>query len=76
MNEHTQNSLVPIGDLGSTAGYAGGASDSTSDRAASIASKYRQDELLLGQLTDRVYQLLQADLNLQRDRLANSSRRW
>jgi hypothetical protein len=77
MNEQSQNSLSPIGDLGSTAGYAGVASSSTSDRAASVAGKYRQDELLLGQLTDRVYQLLQADLDRQRERLANSSRsRW
>jgi hypothetical protein len=77
MNEQSQNSLAPIGDLGSTAGYAGGASGSTSDRSASVAGKYRQDELLLGQLTDRVYQLLQADIYRQRERLPNSSRsRW
>jgi hypothetical protein len=77
MNEQSQNPLAPIGDLGSIAGYAGRASDSTSDRAASVARKYREDELLLGQLTDRVYQLLQADLYRQSERLANSSRsRW
>ena len=77
MNEQSQNSLAPIGDPGSTAGYGGVASSSTSDRAASVAGKYRQDELLLGQLTDRVYQLLQADLDRQRERLANFSRsRW
>jgi hypothetical protein len=77
MNDQSQNSLSPIGDLGSLAGYAGRASDSTSDRAASVAGKYRQDELLLGQLTDRVYQLFQADLDRQRERLANFSRsRW
>lgn len=72
--EPSENLLLPIGDLGSTAGYVG---VSSSDRAAKIAIKYRQDSILLSNLTDRVYQLLQADLYLQRERLNNYTRpRW
>jgi hypothetical protein len=75
--EPSENLLLPIGDIGSTAGYVGVPSGSSSDRAATIAIKYRQDSILLSNLTDRVYQLLQADLYLQRERLNNYSRpRW
>ena len=72
--EPSENRLAPIGDLGSTAGYAGGPSGSTSDRSATIAMKYNRDSLLLSNLTDRVYQLLQQDLYLQRERLGNYGR--
>ena len=75
--EPSENLLVPIGDVGSTAGYIGVPSGSTSDRAAKIAIEYSQDALLLSNLTDRVYQLLQEDLYLQRERLNNYGRpRW
>ncbi len=66
--------LAPIGDMGSTAGYAGVPSGSTSDRSATIAMKYSRDSLFLSNLTDRVYQLLQQDLYLQRERLGNYGR--
>jgi hypothetical protein len=69
--EPSQNMLTPIGDIGSTAGYTGVPSNSTSDKSAAIAQKYRQDSLLSSKLTDRVYQLLQEDLYLQRERLNN-----
>jgi hypothetical protein len=72
--EPTENMLAPVGDLGSTAGYAGVPSGSTSDRSAQIATKYNHDSLLLSNLTDRVYQLLQQDLYLQRERLSNYGR--
>jgi hypothetical protein len=72
--EPTENRLAPIGDLGSTAGYAGVQSGSTSDRSAQIATKYNRDSLLLRNLTERVYQLLQQDLYLQRERLSNYGR--
>jgi hypothetical protein len=73
-SEPSENMPVPIGDVGSTAGYAGVPSGSSSDRSAQIAIKYSQDSLLLGNLTDRVYQLLQQDLYLQRERLNNYGR--
>jgi hypothetical protein len=72
--EPSENMRSPIGDVGSTAGYVGVPSDSSSDRAAKIAIKYSQDSLLLSNLTDRVYQLLQQDLYLQRERLNNYGR--
>jgi hypothetical protein len=75
--ELSENLLKPIGDLGSTAGYTSVASGSDTDKSATIAQKYRQDSLLLSNLTDRVYQLLQEDLYLQRERLHNYGRsRW
>ena len=74
--EPSENLLKPIGDLGSTAGYTS-VSGADTDRSATIAQKYRQDSLLLSNLTDRVYQLLQEDLYLQRERLHNYGRsRW
>jgi hypothetical protein len=72
--EPSQDLLAPIGDVGSTAGYVGVASGSASDRSATIAQKYRQDSILLSNLTDRVYQLLQQDLYLQRERFRNYGR--
>jgi hypothetical protein len=69
--EPSENMLAPIGDLGSTAGYTGVPSGTASDRSARIAIKYNRDSLLLSNLTDRVYQLLQQDLYLQRERLSN-----
>jgi hypothetical protein len=75
--EPSQNLFAPIGDIGSTAGYAGVPSDITSDKSATIAKKYRQDSQLSSKLTDRVYQLLQEDLYLQRERLNNyGCSRW
>jgi hypothetical protein len=65
---------TPIGDIGSTTGYAGVATGSSGDSATKVAHKYREDLLLLDRLTDRVYQLLQEDLYLQRERLSNYGR--
>jgi hypothetical protein len=68
------NLLAPIGDIGGTAGYAGSTSSGSKPTAA---GKYLNDASLLNALTDRVYQLLQADLELQRERVNNYSRpRW
>ena len=64
---------TPIGDIGSTTGYEGVATGSIGDSATKVAHKYREDLLLLDRLTDRVYQLLQEDLYLQR-RLSNYGR--
>ena len=72
--EPSENMLAPIGNIGSAAGYTGVPSGSSSDRSATIAMKYSRDSLLLSNLTDRVYQLLQQDLYLQRERLINYGR--
>lgn len=61
--------LEPIGDVGITAGHAG--STSAENKAAAIAAKYLNDSSLLMHLTDRVYQLWQEDLDLQRERVNN-----
>jgi hypothetical protein len=65
---------APIGDIGSTTGYEGVATGAIGDSATKVAHKYREDLLLLDRLTDRVYQLLQEDLYLQRERLSNYGR--
>ncbi len=72
--EPTESMLAPIGELGNTAGYTGVPSGTASDRSAQIAMKYSRDSLLLGNLADRVYQLLQQDLYLQRERSSNYGR--
>lgn len=67
--------LEPIGDGVSIAGYA--MSTSVNKKATAVAGKYLNDSLLLASLTDRVYQLLQEDLYLQRERVNNYSHpRW
>ena len=72
--EPSESILAPIGDLGSTPGYAGVPGGTASDRSAQIAIEYNRDSLLLSKLTDRVYQLLQQDLYLQRERSNNYGR--
>lgn len=61
--------LEPIGDVGITAGNAG--STLAEYQAATIAAKYLQDSSLLMHLADRVYQLWQEDLDVQRERVSN-----
>ncbi|MFB2769530.1 hypothetical protein ACE1AT_09600 [Pelatocladus sp. BLCC-F211] len=69
--------LAPIGDVGDTAGYAGITATSQGNKAATVAGKYLNNSLLLTNLTERVYQLLQEDLRLQRERVNNYSHpRW
>ncbi|WP_392532149.1 hypothetical protein [Nostoc sp. C117] len=65
------------GDVGGTAGYAGVSTSSNASKVGQTASKYLNDALLLNQLTEHVYKLLQEDLRLQRERIGNySSHRW
>jgi hypothetical protein len=69
--------LAPIGDVCGTAGYARSASTSLGNKTTAAAAKYLNNSLLLSNLTERVYQLLQEDLYLQRERVNNYSRsRW
>ncbi|WP_138503622.1 hypothetical protein [Nostoc sp. PA-18-2419] len=64
------------GDVGSTAGYAGLAMTSDAN-IAQTASKYLNDSLLLNELTEQVYKILQEDLRSQRERTGDySSHRW
>ena len=73
--EASKTLLDSIGDGISIAGYA--ASMSADLKATAVAGKYLNDSLLLTNLTDRVYQLLQEDLYLQRERVNNYSHpRW
>ena len=76
MSAEKSNALVgSSGDVGCPAGYAGAMS--ADDQAVTAAGKYLNDASLLANLTDRVYQLLQEDLYLQRERISNYSRsRW
>jgi hypothetical protein len=65
------------GDVGGTAGYTGVSATSNGSKVGETASKYINDELLLNQLTERVYKLLLQDLRSQRERTGNySSHRW
>ncbi|WP_088240631.1 hypothetical protein [Calothrix rhizosoleniae] len=46
-------------------------------KPVSSASKYLNSSLLLNQLTERVYELLQEDLRSQRERVSNyAQNRW
>jgi len=65
------------GDVGGSAGYAGVSVTSDASKVAQTASKYLNDSLLLNELTEQVYKLLQEDLRSQRERIGNhSSQRW
>lgn len=46
---------------------------STAPNIEQIAQQYLDDPVLMQALCDRVYELLYADLRLQRERLGNSS---
>ncbi|MBR8839076.1 MAG: hypothetical protein DSM106950_35025 [Stigonema ocellatum SAG 48.90 = DSM 106950] len=60
--------LAPIGDVGGTTGYA---HTSVTSDVRVTANKYLQDSLLINKLTERVYELLLADLRYQRERVKN-----
>lgn len=69
----------PIGDMGVPAGYAApgfAGSNSQQDRAAmsKLAEKVLKDPLLLQQLSEQVYKLMQMDLEQQRERSGNYRR--
>jgi hypothetical protein len=67
--------LAPIGNEGGNAGST--VSTGVDNKAIAVAGKYLNDPVLLMGLTDRVYQLLQEDLYLQRERVNNYSHcRW
>lgn len=74
-----QSSVVAYGS--STAGYASAASmpgnQSEEDRVAltQLAAKILQDPLAMRRLSDRVFQLLQEDLQLQKERNQGYGRR-
>ncbi|MBX9256685.1 hypothetical protein H1Q63_22625 [Desmonostoc muscorum CCALA 125] len=78
MDSSQQQTLFTFnGDVGGTAGYAGVSVTSDAGKVAQTASKYLNDSLLLNDLTEQVYKLLQEDLRSQRERIGNySSQRW
>ncbi|MEH2438449.1 MAG: hypothetical protein V7K25_30355 [Nostoc sp.] len=43
------------------------------NRLAQLAQKYLNNPLLMHQLCDRVYERLNADIKIQRERIGNSS---
>lgn len=57
-----------IGDLGGIGGYAATSVTSAHLQAAVAVRDYFTDEMFLNQLTERVYELLLEDLQLQRER--------
>ncbi|MBW4616356.1 MAG: hypothetical protein KME21_24385 [Desmonostoc vinosum HA7617-LM4] len=64
-------------DTGGTTGYAGVSATSDASEAAKVAGKYLKDPLLMRQLTERVYELLQQDMRSQRERVCNyNHQRW
>ena len=71
----TRQSLSnPISNIAITAGYAAPrfqSSDSPIDQAtlSKLATKVLRDPLLLHNLSDRVYELMQLDLQQQRERI-------
>lgn len=67
-----QSFLAPSGDIASTAGYAASISSST---ALNGAAHNFDDPVILSKLTDRVYELLLADLRSQRERVRNYGKR-
>lgn len=69
----------PISDMGVPAGYAAPGftgSNSQQDRAAmsQLADQVLKDPLLLQQLSEQVYKLMQMDLEQQRERSGNYGR--
>lgn len=76
-SKQKQTFLTPISDVGGTAGYAGVSAISDTSKVAQAASKYLKDSLLLGKLSDRVYELLLEDMRSHRERVNNYSLpRW
>ena len=60
-----------IGDIGGIGGYVETSVTSAHLQAALTVRDYFTDEMFLNQLTDRVYELLLEDLQLQRERVNN-----
>jgi hypothetical protein len=60
--------VTPIGNISATA---------NASQAAQVADKYLNDSVLLNKLTERVYELLQEDMRIQRERVNNYAHpRW
>lgn len=69
-SQSIQQSTAPVGDIGGTVGYA-------AVPTTSSAGKYLSDSVLLDKLCNRVYELLQEDMRVQRERVRNyGTRRW
>jgi hypothetical protein len=60
-----------IGDISGIGGYIASSVTSAHLQAAVTVRDYFTDEMFLNQLTDRVYELLVEDLQLQRERITN-----
>ncbi|NMF62528.1 hypothetical protein DP113_34225 (plasmid) [Brasilonema octagenarum UFV-E1] len=60
-----------IGEIGGVGGYAATSVRSAHFQAVVTVRDYFTDEMFLNQLTDRVYELLVEDLQLQRERIIN-----
>ncbi|MBW4428032.1 MAG: hypothetical protein KME50_27220 [Nostoc desertorum CM1-VF14] len=65
------NSPSSIGDISGIGGYRATSITSAHFQAAVTLRDYFTDEMFLNQLTDRVYELLVEDLQLQRERITN-----
>ncbi|MGA9377468.1 MAG: hypothetical protein WBV73_01600 [Phormidium sp.] len=73
--------FTPIGDITSSAGYAISGLNRVNDNQnqatmSQLAKQVLEDPLLLRQLSDRIYELMQTDLRLQRERSRNYGRRY
>ena len=80
MNSNQKYSWKPNGDLGIPAGFIAPAkiqsnlSDREFQRISQAAAKILKDPLEVRQLADKVYELMKADLQAQRDRNGNCHR--
>ncbi len=75
--QNIKHSILPISDIGGTAGYSTMSASAEATQAALAFGKDLSDSMLLDKLCDRVYELLQEDMRSQRERLRNyGTRRW
>ena len=76
-NEQTSKSLTSPGDFAGAAGYTPHPSTLDNISKTSTAANNINNEDFLNQLTQKVYELLESDLRLQRERVRNyGSRGW
>jgi hypothetical protein len=72
-----ETNLQPTQDVSGSAGYSNLSAIYDTNLTAETAQKYLKDLLLLDQLTERVYKLLQEDLRHQGERVNNyAPQRW
>lgn len=78
MNTKLKNTFFfPINEVGSITEDATITSKFQDNKTITVVSKYLHNSLLLTDLTERVYQLLQEDMLLQRERVNGYSHpRW